>query len=243
MPSDCVSGVCTGGMCAAASCSDGVQNGGESDVDCGGTSACARCPDGSMCTMASDCATGMCTSGVCGNTCGTQFLRINELHGGDGPGFDFVEIINTGTCTVNLTGIAISTSHNCSSTRRVDFTFSSGTLAAGAVARIVDVSSGLLPNEYYAGPICWDAGAEGWTALCMGACNTGTCSNFIDYQEQNDVAGRPTGAPTCATFTPAPFSVASITSAFSDQAVRRATFVGSGTAGVASDWAIGTYSR
>jgi hypothetical protein len=40
--SDCASAVCTGGLCAAPSCGDGVKNGGETGVDCGG--ACAACP-------------------------------------------------------------------------------------------------------------------------------------------------------------------------------------------------------
>ena len=34
---DCESGVCTGGTCAAPTCDDGVQNGDETDVDCGGS--------------------------------------------------------------------------------------------------------------------------------------------------------------------------------------------------------------
>ena len=35
--SDCQSGVCTGGICQAPTCNDGVRNGSETDVDCGGT--------------------------------------------------------------------------------------------------------------------------------------------------------------------------------------------------------------
>ena len=33
---DCASGVCTNGTCRAATCTDGVKNGGEMAVDCGG---------------------------------------------------------------------------------------------------------------------------------------------------------------------------------------------------------------
>ena len=40
-PSDCLSGVCTGSVCQAPSCSDGVDNGDETDVDCGGS--CGAC--------------------------------------------------------------------------------------------------------------------------------------------------------------------------------------------------------
>lgn len=34
--SDCLSGVCSGGICQPPTCNDGVQNGEETDIDCGG---------------------------------------------------------------------------------------------------------------------------------------------------------------------------------------------------------------
>lgn len=40
--SDCASGVCTSGRCQTPTCSDGVRNGAETGVDCGG--ACPLCP-------------------------------------------------------------------------------------------------------------------------------------------------------------------------------------------------------
>lgn len=46
-------------------CSDEVQQPDESDVDCGGTSACTRCADGKNCEAADDCRSGYCHSGVC----------------------------------------------------------------------------------------------------------------------------------------------------------------------------------
>jgi hypothetical protein len=60
---DCVSGVCTGGVCAVATCSDGVRNGGESGVDCGGPTACPRCPIGQGCVSAMDCVNANCDFG------------------------------------------------------------------------------------------------------------------------------------------------------------------------------------
>lgn len=44
-------------------CDDGLQNGSESDVDCGGN--CAACPDGSACVSGADCQGGMCDLGIC----------------------------------------------------------------------------------------------------------------------------------------------------------------------------------
>ncbi len=40
--SDCASGICTANVCATATCSDGVRNGAETGVDCGGM--CPACP-------------------------------------------------------------------------------------------------------------------------------------------------------------------------------------------------------
>jgi hypothetical protein len=76
---DCDSGVCTPGAgggggaggsagtstCAAPTCSDGVQNGGESDVDCG--AACpVQCAKGQFCFVDQDCESKTCKSGTCG---------------------------------------------------------------------------------------------------------------------------------------------------------------------------------
>lgn len=61
---DCASKNCANGVCQAATCSDMIQNGGESDVDCGGP-ACSTCVNGSECGGASDCASGICSGGKC----------------------------------------------------------------------------------------------------------------------------------------------------------------------------------
>ncbi len=59
---DCRSNRCEAGFCR--SCSDGLQNGDETDTDCGG-SACAPCGGGDACLVGSDCRSGECTDGTC----------------------------------------------------------------------------------------------------------------------------------------------------------------------------------
>jgi hypothetical protein len=63
---DCFDKVCTGGVCQAATCSDGAQNGGETGVDCGGPCAALAvpqtCPSGEGCYTATDCQSGECNS-------------------------------------------------------------------------------------------------------------------------------------------------------------------------------------
>ncbi|MDI3292124.1 Ig-like domain-containing protein, partial [Polyangium sp. 15x6] len=60
----CPSGVCMGHVCQPASCDDGVKNGTETDVDCGG-GTCLPCASGQACTTAADCQTGACIGGLC----------------------------------------------------------------------------------------------------------------------------------------------------------------------------------
>ncbi|HVZ31685.1 MAG TPA: hypothetical protein VG963_04620, partial [Polyangiaceae bacterium] len=63
---DCASGLSCPPVtlrCALPSCQDGLQNGNETAVDCGG--ACAGCAAGSACGGDSDCATGICRDGAC----------------------------------------------------------------------------------------------------------------------------------------------------------------------------------
>ena len=63
MAADCASKVRTSGKCIAPSCTDGVKNGNETDIDCGG--GCDGCATGKVCTTPSDCATGACKGSVC----------------------------------------------------------------------------------------------------------------------------------------------------------------------------------
>ena len=66
---DCADKLCMGNRCLPGTCADMLQNGMESDVDCGG--ACLACADGGKCTKASECLSGVCTGGLCQSpTCG-----------------------------------------------------------------------------------------------------------------------------------------------------------------------------
>jgi len=75
-------GTCQGGSRIAAAipplptCTDGIKNGSESGVDCGGS--CPPCATGQDCTSRNDCAGALCSGGMCetctlspADTCGT----------------------------------------------------------------------------------------------------------------------------------------------------------------------------
>ncbi len=66
VPGDCASGACVNNICAqvvTASCTDLIQNGNETDVDCGGS--CAPCGVGRQCVVPADCTTGQCQNNRC----------------------------------------------------------------------------------------------------------------------------------------------------------------------------------
>jgi hypothetical protein len=67
---DCQSKVCNPATltCSTPTCFDGVQNGTETDIDCGGP-ACAPCADGKMCLVGSDCQSKVCNPTT--QTCST----------------------------------------------------------------------------------------------------------------------------------------------------------------------------
>jgi hypothetical protein len=83
---DCQSNYCiVGGAlpgCQAASCTDGVKDGDEVDVDCGGT-ACPACANLKQCASNGDCQSGFCSGGLCVATSCT-----NDVKDGSETGID-----------------------------------------------------------------------------------------------------------------------------------------------------------
>lgn len=60
----CASKVCSGGKCQAPTCVDGIINGAETDLDCGG-GVCPACTIGSECLKGTDCVSGVCLDALC----------------------------------------------------------------------------------------------------------------------------------------------------------------------------------
>jgi hypothetical protein len=58
-------------------CSDGIKNGSETGVDCGGPD-CPRCPTGQGCASRSDCASAVCTAGTCGTCTPGEFCTATQ---------------------------------------------------------------------------------------------------------------------------------------------------------------------
>jgi hypothetical protein len=64
---DCTSGVCDAGThkCSVPACPDGVKNGGETDLDCGGANCATKCAIGKTCAVSTDCDKAICTALAC----------------------------------------------------------------------------------------------------------------------------------------------------------------------------------
>lgn len=114
---DCVSGVCTGTTtktCAVPSCTDGVRNSNETDVDCGGScTPMFGCNAGQMCAVPTDCKSSSCTAatmtcaiGGC-QTCWKvqyQYTVASQDNNWSGQNFN---IVKTGTSTTPLSDLKI----------------------------------------------------------------------------------------------------------------------------------------
>jgi predicted outer membrane repeat protein len=90
-----------GDMTDEASCDDGVQNGDETDVDCGGS--CDPCGEGAACVEDDDCENGTCLDDRCATpSCGdglvNQDSEICDAGEENGPGGDCSEDCSQKLC-------------------------------------------------------------------------------------------------------------------------------------------------
>jgi hypothetical protein len=82
LASDCMEGICLGGMCALPTHSDGVKNDNETGIDCGCLN-CAPCPDDFECEKGENCASLVCWGAKC------QAPKCNDgRQNGDETGVD-----------------------------------------------------------------------------------------------------------------------------------------------------------
>ncbi len=98
-------------------CDDGLKNGIETDVDCGGD--CDPCADTQACNAAPDCQSGVCTNSVCRPTsCGDGLQNGAELAqdcgGGDCPGCPTGTACNAGSdCESDVCGEGVCQAPRC----------------------------------------------------------------------------------------------------------------------------------
>ncbi len=155
---DCVSGVCAAdeAVCLAPSCDDGVANGGESGVDCGGDSSCGRCDVGAACGAPGDCVSGVCSGDVCAQPSCSDAVANGVESGVDCGGGSQCPRCGTG----------------------------------GACAVAADCASGVCSDDVCAAPACDDGVLNGAEAEvdCGGGSSCGACAVVCDGPEDCDEA-------------------------------------------------------
>ncbi len=85
---DCFSKICTAGVCTQAALDDGVQNGVESGIDCGGEVYAPKCAAGVGCRRDSDCQTAHCSAEICQPASATDGLKNGSESDVDCGGLD-----------------------------------------------------------------------------------------------------------------------------------------------------------
>lgn len=90
----------------APTCTDGVSNGSETGVDCGGPS-CTACAAGQPCSSAADCATGSCVAGVCATPVATIGAAL-QIFSDWGSGYCAqVNVSNTGSVATSTWNVVL----------------------------------------------------------------------------------------------------------------------------------------
>jgi hypothetical protein len=168
----CATGdTCTLGVCG---CTNGVKNGTETDVDCGGV-CLTKCAQGAICITNNDCSTGSCADGVCCNTAclGACQACVNAKTGAA-----------TGTCA-NITA-GTDPDNECAATA-ASTCGTTGFCSAGACA--------LHPVGTQCAPASCTAGVETLADTCDGA------GNCVDNGTSNCVSPYVCAATTCESCT------------------------------------------
>ena len=172
--SDCASTFCNAQthVCVDSQCKDGVKDGTESDVDCGGSdAACQRCADGKVCSGGGDCLSdSICTtSNTCCHPSGTACNGVQCGNATDNCG-QKIPCGNGGLC-------ADQTKPYCKS---------------GCCTSIND------QTQACAGKQCGSVSDGCGTTYPCGTCPSGyTCSNAPSYQCCAGVDAACAGKPGC----------------------------------------------
>ena len=202
---------------ACPNCADGLRNGDETDVDCGGPEAsCGRCDAGEHCAAATDCASGVCTAGVCQAPSCTDTVKNGaetdvDCGGGTCAGCTQGEDCNIGSdCAGGVCNANVCQPESCTDTVKngdetdVDCGGSCTDCADGkSCSAAGDCTSGVCTGNVCQVPSCTDTvknGTETGTDCgggCPGCANGGPCTTGSDCSSLV-CAGSLCQAPTCS---------------------------------------------
>jgi len=194
---DCTSKVCTGGICKTPTFSDGVMNGAETDVDCGGGNGAPACANGKGCAI----GTRDCTSLVCGAvgscqvpspTDGVKNGTETDLDCGGGNGAP--ACADGKAC---ITGPRDCASKVCTGNVCQVPTNTDG--ARNGTETDIDCGGGNGAPLCLDGRLCVQGPRDCTSMVCAGTCQVPTNSDHVKNGTETDVdCGGGNGAPLCA---------------------------------------------
>jgi alpha-tubulin suppressor-like RCC1 family protein len=201
---------CVGGQCVVeARCDDGVKNGDETDVDCGGS--CGPCPLGAGCLRPADCQSELCRNNLCeappascqdkvkngtetdvdcgGDLCPPCDLEKRCAAGGDCLG----HVCRDGACRPAQCGNKLRDADELD----VDCGGPCGPCDAGQIcSTAADCLSNVCPGGHCAAATCMDAVLNGTEtdvdcggAICPGCAVGQRCLERIDCQSGRCIQG------------------------------------------------------
>jgi hypothetical protein len=184
---DCATGVCLGHACVTLACTNGVTDGAETDVDCGG--ACPPCAALKSCKVAADCQSGVCTGGLCQQPTCSDTVRNGTETGVDcgGP-----------VCSKCGPGLGCTQNIDCRGGACV-----AGTCAASCTDLVkngteTDTDCGGTCPKCALGKACTQ-GADCTSGACVsGTCAVATCNDTLLDGTETDVDCGGGSCPTCA---------------------------------------------
>lgn len=176
---DCATGVCQGGLCMATGCGDGVKNGDETDLDCGGS--CGPCADGLACLASGDCTSKVCTNGVCAAASCSDNVQNQGESDVDCGGATCPKCLPGKACTINADCIGGSCSMGACAPTCTDMTQNNGETDQDCGGpNCADCADGLMCTS---SGDCQSMFCNPNTALCAGP----TCSDGYQNGLETDV--------------------------------------------------------
>ncbi len=198
---DCASGVCAERTCFPSSAGDGVKNGGETDIDCGGPPAGApRCGDGKTCLTETDCASLSCKGGACQPPTSSDGIKNGTETdidcGGGAP-------TNAPRCATGKTCVETSDCDAAACTDAVCQAPTNGDGIKNGSETDIDCGGGAPTNapRCATGKTCAET-SDCDDVLCTGGvCQPATSTDGIQNGSETDIdcgGGAPTNAPRCS---------------------------------------------
>ena len=184
---DCLGGFCSAGKkCVTPTSNDGIQNGTETDIDCGGgapTNAPA-CPPGKKCVVGADCTVGGCNyKGICPTA-----ISCTGQYGGDtcGPSAAPEDCCAT-LPAAGLPNPVTINGHSVNTATIDKYNITAGRMRAFVVATNGDMRTWIMNHK----PVWWDDNWTNWlpTELDDGGANPACCGAVVSGDNVCTTAG------------------------------------------------------